>query len=421
MHEPAGGGTSMNLGAGHAKVPARALPFTITVRADGYRPRTFGPYEPASAPPTLVATLSRSARIVGRIVAGGRPVPHARIMLCEPLAPGALAGNGFPLRMSVEGEAADTDPDGTFQVSIQKSCVRILVVQPFTWNDHEWAAGYARAELGPLELDATQDREMEIELVRGGRLEGHVLGFAPATSIVQFVSASRGDGRVLSTRIAADGSYALDHLTPGEWCVRPSEQDFTNWIQTAEAPPEPANQLVTIADETTTRLDLPLPPTSGAVLEGHLHIPGVEDGTWTAHLQPFDKLESAVSTRVGTDGSFRLEVGSGGRHHLQLRTVSQASLSCALDCDVELAPGTNEWACSTELGSISVTNPPVGDLELECQLSGGVTWTAQWRPTGPGQHIFAGPPAGQVRITGGGRVLADVTVRARENTPVVWN
>jgi hypothetical protein len=238
---------------------------------------------------------------------------------------------------------------------------------------------------------------------------------------MQFVSASRGDGHVLSTRIAGDGTYALDHLAPGDWYVRPSEADFTNMVEVASAPPDPANRLVTIVDGSTTRVDLPLPAKSGSVLEGRLLMPGVEDGLWTAHIKPVDNSNSGASAPVGPEGSFHLETLHGGTHHLCLRTVSSQWLSVALDCDIELAPGPNAWEFSTPLGAISASSPPVRDLLLEWRSPSGVTWTAQWRPTHPQLDVLGSVPAGRLRVSGGGRLLAEVEVRAREVTPIVWN
>jgi hypothetical protein len=266
------------------------------------------------------------------------------------------------------------------------------------------------------------DRPFEIELQRGGRLEGRVIGYSASTSTVAFVSMSYGDGFLRSTRIREDGTYAFEHVAAGEWLVRPTSRDYTNVNSFSTAPPEPSNVPTTIVEGRTTRLDLAIPKTSGATLDGILHWPDSETGTWTAHLDFTDGVGDWSDTQgVAADGSFHFDALHGGRHHLTLRMISNDSYSRAFECDLDLAPGPNRWELAPQLGALSETNAPAGDLDLECKMPDGVTWTAQWRVPMAGMNVLGGVPAGRVVIQSKGRVLAQVDVRPQEVATVVWN
>jgi hypothetical protein len=235
-----------------------------------------------------------------------------------------------------------------------------------------------------------------------------------------FVSASCGDYMVRSTRIQADGSYAFDHMAVGDWLVRPTSRDYTDNDRFATAPPEPANVPVNITEGATTRLDLAIPKSEGATIDGVLQ--WSEGSVWTAKITcPDTGNYSEDEQSVAADGTFHLHVEDAGRHHLALRMVSTEHCSAAIDCDLDLVSGANTWRFAPELGALSETNAPVRNLALECPSPDGIMWTARWRTDGAGRNNLDSVPVGEVKITGGGRLLATVHVQPHEVATVVWN
>src|SRR4029079_14241954 len=89
------------------------------------------------------------------------------------------------------------------------------------------AEGWSLAELSPLDVDpATGVDGLKIDLVRGGTIEGKVLvapGRAPAGV---GVGIHRHDGKPRTQRIGPDGTFRLDHLTPGKYLVQRVDEEL---------------------------------------------------------------------------------------------------------------------------------------------------------------------------------------------------
>src|SRR6185295_5889938 len=86
------------------------------------------------------------------------------------------------------------------------------------------ATGFAPAESGPL--DPRLARELELELTRGGALEGRVLVDEGQSAEGTIVGINRGDVAPRTMRAGPGGHYRFEGLTPGAWRVEVREQEL---------------------------------------------------------------------------------------------------------------------------------------------------------------------------------------------------
>jgi len=168
---------------------------------------------------------------------------------------------------------------------------------------------YAPASVN-VDANRTPPEAIAIILAHGGTIEGHVT-FPPEPGGRVFVTLEHGDGHRLSNDEATanpDGTFQLAGLTPGEALAR-------IMVRFGDPPsfrtvPFP----VLIQDNRITRIDLELPPASGAI-EGTVAITGVDATPETVRgyfTTPFGDEEHFA--HVMSDGSYRLThvpAGSG--------------------------------------------------------------------------------------------------------------
>lgn len=146
---------------------------------------------------SLDFSLERGSEISGRVVdEDGRPVPGARIALFE----------GF---RSWDLPSATSGPDGSFTLeSVADGTYRIQGAKE----------GYAGGEGQELTV-AGSVGGVEVKLGRGGAIVGQLKGL-DFTELSQVRVSLSGRREHLLGRVAPDGSYRIDNVSPGEHQVR---------------------------------------------------------------------------------------------------------------------------------------------------------------------------------------------------------
>jgi hypothetical protein len=203
-----------------------ALPrdrYVVVIDAPGFARRVIGPFtvEPPLDPPSrdVEVVLTRESPIAGRVVANGRPVEGALVSV-NALPP---SGRHFvidELVVSVDPWnelRITTDANGSFALPriAAPQGVRVSVL----------AKDLARNELTipPAQMDRSTD--LEVDLHGGGTLVGTVTHLDADIRPERLredgpvVVAERRDLWPRSARLAADGSFRIEHLSPGPWHV----------------------------------------------------------------------------------------------------------------------------------------------------------------------------------------------------------
>jgi RNA polymerase sigma factor (sigma-70 family) len=203
-----------------------ALPrdrYLVVVDAPGFARGVVGPLavEPPLDPPSrdVEVVLARESPIAGRVVAAGRPVEGA-IVSVNALASSRRHFVVDDLVLSVDPwneERITTDASGWFSLP--------RIDAPHGARLSVLAKGLAGHELTipPTEMDRSAD--LEVNLRRGGTLVGtvtHLDASIPPERLREdgpIVIAERRDLWPRSARLAADGSFRIEHLSAGPWHV----------------------------------------------------------------------------------------------------------------------------------------------------------------------------------------------------------
>jgi hypothetical protein len=199
-----------------------ALPdgdFRLEVAAKGFRTRELGSMTAANLPATLDVVLQHAPLVHGRVLAAGVPVAGARVCLVRDYPNGEGTVSGLRCRYTVHhDEGTPTDAEGRFQLDCDE--------------DHGFwlratAEGWAPGEVGPV--DAAQrgaDIELDVELTRGGVIEGRVLLPDGRDGEGTIVALNHGDGFPRTLRAGATGAFRVEGLTPGDWQVLAVESEI---------------------------------------------------------------------------------------------------------------------------------------------------------------------------------------------------
>ena len=202
--------------AGEYTLPKPIGEFRLEVDAPGFRELTRGPFEASNLPDRIDMVLVRALALRGRVSAQGAPVPNALVEVFEYDADGSMTFDDLRCPISCfAGGQARTDAEGLFELYADVEGPFVIRASHSDWVD---------CELGPMH-SATDD--LELELSRGGTIEGilHLPGDEPTLN--RIVAVHRGDGRPRCARAAADGSFRFEGLMPGDWRVFGVEQEFS--------------------------------------------------------------------------------------------------------------------------------------------------------------------------------------------------
>jgi hypothetical protein len=140
------------------------LPFQLAVEAEGFLPAVRQGPRPESLGTRLELVLTRAPRLVGRVVAGGKPVDGACVTLHRAVVEGSYWRDGFYCVYSPE--AVDQVTSGTGG-HFDLTCKQLGPVYV-----RATSAGWTGADRGPLQPGSAD--ETVLELTRGGSSEGRV-------------------------------------------------------------------------------------------------------------------------------------------------------------------------------------------------------------------------------------------------------
>lgn len=334
---------------GSCEMVLPVVPFELTVEADGYEIETLGPVDPVGTLGTVDVRLSPLPGVSGRVTADGAPVVRAQVGLHEAIdSRTSYVVNGFPCRSNGGPTArGETDEDGNFRLTLRTEGSFFLRVD---------AAGYATGERGPLELDpAVAATNLDVELCRGGAIEGRVLVAPGEDRSGVIVGLSRADGHGITRRTDAEGRFSFEGLAPGRWLVRAMAKEIrsgstTSSRNTTEREQEiPWSCEVRDGQTTTYDLDIRVQP---ATLVGRFTIDGEAPGTgWRALLDADDSIGS-TAVAVDSGGRFELGLDTLGSAELRLERSLSGQIELTVGENIELIPGENRWEYDLEIGRV---------------------------------------------------------------------
>lgn len=390
---------------GIGRIPFAGRTLLLEADAPGYARKKFGPYAPADVERGLVLTLAPGGFVRGRLTSGGRAVKGARLDLSPAGEPGgALASRGtapdgwpFALtnRLALGGDDGTSDGEGRFTLSIPNAGWHALSVV---------AEGFPLTVFGPWQLDpAHTSPALELELERGGALEGRVLlspGEAPRG---RYVGVSNGWNFAHTTAVQDDGSYRFASLAPGPWQVRPVEPpvaslqglEFEWGGNRLEFEPD-----VEVRAGSTARHDLDCTFARGVSVSGRFAFEGVDLTGWRATLGiPANDGEIPVAvSELASDGTFRVSTWKPGRYVLGI-----ACDESAFRQTVELLASETrvDLGCSAAWVEIVPTEPSAEDtrtvVKIGAQLPEGGSFSA-WSGTCARSGWRVAVPAGRIEV-----------------------
>jgi RNA polymerase sigma-70 factor (ECF subfamily) len=228
--------------------------FRLTVRARGFRSVTSALWTPATMPQPYEVTLQRAPAVRGRVMAEGRAVAGATIELLahDDDASGTVDGFRCVYMKGMDRDAARTDDAGRFDVGCDRDGAFWIRASSDGWTS---------AEVGPLEPSQLRDdAPFEIELTRGGAIEGRVLLPDGRDAEGAIVALNHGDGEPRTLRAGKNGVFRAEGLMPGKWQVTPRDEEIdpgsTHYASSKDRGPIPWSCEVVAGK--TTRFDLDL-------------------------------------------------------------------------------------------------------------------------------------------------------------------
>ena len=385
---------------GVGEIPFVGSELVLEADAPGFARGRFGPYRPADVARGLELVLVPGGFVRGRITSGGRPVRGARLDLSPSRAPDeprpsqGLTPDGWPFAMRqlvrLDGQDGTSGGDGRFVLSVPNPDWHALRVE---------ADGFPLTVFGPYELDpARANPELEVELARGGALEGRVLLAPGEAPLGRFVGVSNGWSYAHTTAVDAEGRFRFDALAPGEWQVRPVEPPVAA-LQPLERgwqlPPIPFEPDVVVRSGATAQFELDCTRPRGVALVGRFVFEGVPLDDWRAELQVLvgGREVRVVSSGLASDGSFRLVVPREDTFVLRVtdseRSFRREVRLAGPETRVELA-FTSAWAV------VEATEEPVRRLHLAMTCADGSEFQA-W-PWDSEERWRLAVPSGSLRL-----------------------
>jgi len=408
-------------GRAQVRVPARGA-FYYQVLAPGHKPEKLGPLDGEKLPASLEVKLTTIPGIHGRVMAGDKPVSGAKLALHEQPTAAEIEMNGFTTLVRPEAETkATTDSEGRFTLELQRD-------DHFTiYAD---ADGYARAQYGPLMLEAAKGlQDIVIQLDAGGTLEGKVLmppGRSPAGVIVGI---NRGDAQPQTQVVGPEGSFRFEHLSVGHWEIQRCDEMFhgatgTSMSSGGEIKARDIRHDFTIALGQTAHMDLDLRNADPCLLEIELTHNGQPASAWSIVAWPSGKhtfTGSPPGAVTDSSGRARLEVESPGECSLTLKPPAESGSEFALRAPVTLQRGPNHWTHDIRTGRLEGTISgwdPAADVRWRLSSPDQKDYErVQIRPDAAGRFVVPMLAAGKldiVRSRGQGSEQTRETVKSIE-------
>ena len=399
---------------GRSRVFVHAIPFHLTVSADGFASQTFGPFDLAHFPIDLSVTLLPAPVLRGRVTDHGSPVGRARVWL-KRLAPAdkLVACNGFPSRFDDEfPNEKSTDEQGRFAFSPEGSGPFAIVVD--SWKHR---AAESRVFDCPPGVEIPK---FELRIQAESTLEGHVLVADGISAAGTIVGISRGDGLTRTIVAGEDGRYRFDDLAPGPWWIRRCETDYSSTGGSSCGQVEgfdPSLQHVEVIEGSITSFDLDLRDVS-CELRGRLRSALASTSHWIARFGAApEKAPPEVYSTLAADGTFAIRPPVLGPHTLLLTDEGRADRDQRIEARLEIHRGLNEWSVELPTGAIEGVGYPGAVLAHRWKDDRGTTCTSHFLVDARGSFRVEGIPAGAGTIECDGRSIP-VEVREGETTRV---
>jgi protocatechuate 3,4-dioxygenase beta subunit len=205
--------------------------------------------------PPVEIRLGEGAAIEGRVTGlDGAPVPGARVRIWRDAQVPEEATLFMRLLPQAVGETTYCASDGSF---------RLRRIEPGSYRVEARAQGYAARTAGPLEIeDGSAPARVDIVLDAGGALEGRIVDVEgqPLAGIeVVVFPIARGSGLfadeedelvqtgavgAAAALTGSAGSYRIEHLAAGDYCVLARARGFEAAWAAAPVPGQPLPDLV---------------------------------------------------------------------------------------------------------------------------------------------------------------------------------
>jgi RNA polymerase sigma-70 factor (ECF subfamily) len=351
---------------GNASVLVPATPFCLAVDAPGFWLKSVGPLSPADLPEVFEVELDPLPGVRGRVLADGRPIAGAKVQLNEVNEPGTFTEvNEFPsfVRPYTDWKS-ETGADGSFFIPLR---------DPGTYRLYADAPGLARGELGPLAIDVQKGlRDLELLLLRGGALHGHVLmppGRSPEGVIVGL---NRGDALPHTQSVGPDGAFAFEHLTPGRWRLARSRLtlEMSTGLNFSNGDGERVLETnCEVLDGQAITMDLDLREDHSCRLTGVVTLNGSPAAGWSIELDPVAQqhwFAAEPKAVIDQHGRFELIVETLGPVRAKLSAPVELHWRGEILRPIDVNAGGNAWTCDLHAGSVS--GRWTGDLAAAPQL-----------------------------------------------------
>jgi RNA polymerase sigma factor (sigma-70 family) len=385
---------------GELAIDLPTVPFLVPISARGHAEEQVGPLLPADVDEVLEIDLWSTPGVHGRVTHRGEPVPGARVELRKMYGGTSYATyNGYRLLFESWSDMHEvTDAEGRFALTVHDDDRYVILVQ---------ADGFALGPSPAYDFDpAVGARGIEVELFRGGAIEGRVKvdrGRDPSGTIVGF---NRGDGKPRTLRVGPDGRFRLEGLTPGGWQVVHSDEEInpnTSSTSIASGDEEaPLEWDCIVYEGETTFHDLDLREKKACHLAGTFEINGRPAVGWSARLElhaPVSRAQSMPSAAVGADGAFSLSVPEPSEYDLVLERPYELG-RMELQDTITLEPGAQTWTLDLDAGALEGENAPTvgaGELAVRYSWRGperGIVFSAQFHGDALGRFSLPVAPAG---------------------------
>jgi RNA polymerase sigma factor (sigma-70 family) len=393
-------------GRARLRKPQDAL--RVRIEAPGYRSVLLGPFEPASFPEPLVATLEALPAIVGQVLRpDGSPAAGALVSLHRGASNNADTGQPYHLtqqgwpgdgepfvyRLFVEAQiSVSANDDGRFRLPLpgvdsgavgevarpkdplgsmsilERNSQLMSTKADQPWYVHVAIAGEATLTSGPHLVQAAQDFDLDLRLERGGSIAGRLTlegGRSPAgwTMVASDALAETADAQV-----APDGSFHLDHLHAGGWQIQAFEPGLRYFRAGGKLLTKRVPELnVQVETGRTTDYGHASRPRENARLRGQLWIDGAPPGAWRVTLRT-STPQGAITTRETTldpDGHFEIRLRPGLSTSLSFHG-SHVGTQLSILAQPVIQVGDNDWsyvlATARIEGRVASTPAPGGML-----------------------------------------------------------
>jgi len=339
--------------------------FRVVVSARLHSEESLGPIAPSATPSTCRMRLAKLSGLRGQVTANGEPVAGATVRLHR-LVDEATRYEHRGVRCWVSPLVLDqavTDQAGGFLLDPRSAGDYVVQVE---------SEGHALAEHGPLSLgrDLRMD-PLAIQLAAGGAIEGRVTIANDGDPTGTVVGIHRGDGRVQTLRVDADGSFRFALLTPGQWHVGVSDATAAVRSHSSSVSTIPFDDEVkwscSVSEGQTTFHDLFVADPRAFVLDGSILVDGASNANMKAFLCPvgtdvFSRQERWDSVVPNPEGRFELAAGVEGDYRLVVQYATRGEMWMILDT-IHVGPDMEPWEHELATGTLEIVGigaPPAG-------------------------------------------------------------